>query len=825
MPPRQRTPAPTRTRVTNKTRLRVIRGDLPTESHGTNEASEQLRVVSTAGVDEEDVNEHHLQAVLAAAATQPIDPHQNTNICAENSADKLSIPTPGSTSIVIEYDEWYAGIQWEDPFTLIKQSMSVEVAIDYSLSDGYTYYMDELDRAWLLVYNEGAREGVDKASAAAKPGGSAHPSSEKDKGRAREIYITKDDFELVMGWFEKAADEKTGSLHQVSTVPSFSDLQKAFEAPLPSHAFSAFVEPSWLPSPETLLQFAHSIYAHWRGRRLARNNQRIIPTLNLNVTDTANEAYVCFRRRPEENKRRTRASIAPTIEDLRRIRKDLDNSVALVGDIHAREKIKQLSHRHDRAIWQRRCAFAVEKAKFPLLGKEDDEILYGPAVAEISAAAAESSTSGQKRARPAADSSQSGLPPKAKKQKRAQADALTNATPALNAPRKATKRKRASKPPAATESAATPLKQKKKKKCNALHPRHQLQARLQHGVSEIYDNDEDWHDVIDDPYERPLCDTPSQYFKYLPYCLEPDDCAEIVPQHARAVRSRIGRGGVIRVDRRGFTSPPSITALETSPLQVSRRGNEEDAEDQSRSLERWKFDNDDEPDAPDGTDRVLVDEFDPKYLVARMRLLPDDERRLKTDHTAHLPAADRSKAISLPDEDVRSENERLTEVNRLTQEGLEDLHPEFGGCGLLGSCPDSDSASGESRPASPMGGVEWQWGAEAATRHPFPLAQVREDPNFSSLMDLVDLRRWDVPSSHPASASRTPDRPRTPPRTIRTFVQGHLRRTPPNDTTRPAHSRSPRVNRSTGQSGAHTRTPPLSLGSPVRGSQVPSIHY
>ena len=45
-----------RYRVTNKTRLKVIKGDIDAESVLVDEDEERARVVSTAGVDAEDAN-------------------------------------------------------------------------------------------------------------------------------------------------------------------------------------------------------------------------------------------------------------------------------------------------------------------------------------------------------------------------------------------------------------------------------------------------------------------------------------------------------------------------------------------------------------------------------------------------------------------------------------------------------------------------------------------------------------------------------------------------------------------------------------------------
>ena len=135
---------------------------------------------------------------------------------------------------------------------------------------------------------------------------------------------------------------------------------------------------------------------------------------------------------------------------------------------------------------------------------------------------------------------------------------------------------------------------------------------------------------------------------------------------------RRGRGGVLRVDRRTARwSPPRDELLSyprrlTSPTTVDSEIPEEEATAEKevswRIRDRWLFDVDDEPsvgpDGPDEKDRVLVDEFHPKYalldrqylssLTALLRYLlkgmslyqEDDHQRLTTDPTIYTPSSD-----------------------------------------------------------------------------------------------------------------------------------------------------------------------------------------
>lgn len=144
-----------------------------------------------------------------------------------------------------------------------------------------------------------------------------------------------------------------------------------------------------------------------------------------------------------------------------------------------------------------------------------------------------------------------------------------------------------------------------------------------------------------------------------------------VPQW-RAVRVRRGRGGVLRVDRRTTRrSPPRDELLSyprrlTRPTTADSKMPEEESTTEKeaswRIRDRWLFDADDEPsvgpDGPDEKDRVLVDEFHPKYVLldgrdrSPLTALPryllkgmslyqeDDHQRLTTDPTIYTPSSD-----------------------------------------------------------------------------------------------------------------------------------------------------------------------------------------
>ena len=90
---------------------------------------------------------------------------------------------------------------------------------------------------------------------------------------------------------------------------------------------------------------------------------------------------------------------------------------------------------------------------------------------------------------------------------------------------------------------------------------------------------------------------------------------------------RRGRGGALHVDRRtsrrslprgeSLGYPRRLASSSTAESEMAENGSSE-KEDSWRIRDRWLFDADDEPsvgpDGPDEKDRVLVDEFHPKYV-------------------------------------------------------------------------------------------------------------------------------------------------------------------------------------------------------------------
>ena len=140
----------------------------------------------------------------------------------ENKSNAVSqsafIPTPDSTGIVDNYEEWYPADKWKDPASYVCTSTTVEEANTNGLSGGFVYYMDERDQAWLDKNNEEAR-GEGTSVQGAVSGTRASARSAKAKGKEPETCqpstISQDEFELVMGLYEKITHERTEYLHHV----------------------------------------------------------------------------------------------------------------------------------------------------------------------------------------------------------------------------------------------------------------------------------------------------------------------------------------------------------------------------------------------------------------------------------------------------------------------------------------------------------------------------------------------------------------------------------------------------------------------------------
>lgn len=136
------------------------------------------------------------------------------------------IPIPDNAGLVEDYESLYPSNRWRDPVSYFKTSETTEETTQDALAHGFTYFMDERDEEWLDKNNEEARgEGTSAQGAVSTSGTTTRTSQRSAKAKGKEpdvaqpIVISEDEFELVMGLFEKVTHEKTEFLHHVCYSP------------------------------------------------------------------------------------------------------------------------------------------------------------------------------------------------------------------------------------------------------------------------------------------------------------------------------------------------------------------------------------------------------------------------------------------------------------------------------------------------------------------------------------------------------------------------------------------------------------------------------
>ncbi|EGN97434.1 hypothetical protein SERLA73DRAFT_161474 [Serpula lacrymans var. lacrymans S7.3] len=620
-----------RNRVTNKTRLKVYHGNIDADPLVLDEDEEKARIVSTAGVDAEDANEHHLQAVLSAASQR----HQSVVRSTRGAAEKVStapaafIPTPDSTGVVDNYEEFYPSGRWKDPVSYIKSSETVDEACAHALVDGFAYFMDERDKEWFDRNNEEARgEGTSAQGAFSVPGtttrsGSTQRSA-KAKGKepdvAQPMVMSEDEFELIMGLFEKVTHEKTEFLHhgleQGMTFPPFSEYQDTFTSPFTPAIFTSFTVPSWIPSSAQLLRLARMIYPYWRERRIERGGHRIIPALNFDEADVINESYICFRRREIKAVRKTRASQATSSDKLLRLQSELSISLELAKSVLTRENIKKDAAQQAIQVWEKRMEFVNMKRKFSSLGsKEDEDLLHD-------------------------------------------------------------KERVPKKPKVENMNRATGLKLRPRDSNDLNSPAMQLEALIRpkerytmitgavdRDMARQKERDHQWEDLLTNPYQPSPVPYTQRHWKPFfasrstsPSLLgrdEEDD--DDTSSHVRYLRIRFARARRLCLDRHdSLVKLPALHQSSSSGVsdrkaEFMRRmrqfDDDGDEERVSKLHERWRFDDDDSPvvgpEGPDEQDRVLIDDYEPRYLRHAMTLIQDrDQQDLLNDPTIVLSTAE-----------------------------------------------------------------------------------------------------------------------------------------------------------------------------------------
>ncbi|KAF8804069.1 hypothetical protein BYT27DRAFT_7108485 [Phlegmacium glaucopus] len=606
-----------RNRITNKTRLKIYQGSLDADGVLIPDEDEEKHLLNNlvAGVDAEDANEHHLQEVLSAVHRNQTNERPTRGAAGKSIVTPAFIPTPDSTGVVDNYDELYLSNKWKDPTTYAVTSATVEENIINGLGNGFTYYMDERDKEWLDKNNEEAR-GEGTSAQGAVSGTRTSSRSAKAKGKepeAQPVVLSEDEFELVMGVFEKVTHERTEYLHHGLETgmefPAFADYQDVFSTPLTPATFATCVVPLWIPAPAALLRIARAVYPHWKDRRIERGGYRIIPALNGDESDILNESYICFRRREIKAARKTRASQVTTSDKLARLQVELSYPLELAKSILARETLKKECTDQSQDIWEKRLAFVDLKRKFAILNdKGDEELLID-------------------------------------KERPVKKGVETSRVPGLKIK--------------TNDPHRVPLRPKERLTM--------IREQVELSLTKQKDLDHHWEDQIDNSYQALPVPYASKLFKYIPPSDAPWPSPSSVkgksspptyPRIARAVRLRYGRGGRIHFDRRD-NIPRTISNLPRStlfgidePMDVDAE-NPQEGESRIHLEERWRFDTDDGPavgpEGPEEQDRVLINDYDGRFLRHTMTLFSEkDHANLLKDPALNVLNAEGRPQVVFP---------------------------------------------------------------------------------------------------------------------------------------------------------------------------------
>ncbi|KAH8828066.1 enhancer of polycomb-like-domain-containing protein [Flagelloscypha sp. PMI_526] len=607
-----------RNRITNKSRLRVVLGNYESDLVVADEEDDKARLLQqTAGVDADDANEHHLQAVLSAASQR----HSRKSDKDKQPAPTAYIPTPESRGTADNWQELYPTHVWKDPVSFVCSSTTADEAITNGLDADFTYYMDERDKDWLDRNNEEARgEGTSAQGAMSSPTvRSPKPSSSsKAKGKDPEalqpVVISEDDFELVMSIFERVTHEKTEFLHHSlqtgMTFPEFSVYADTFGRELPHTFFSNFVVPDWIPKPHVLLRIAQLIYPHWKERREDRQGHRIIPMLNFDESDTLNESYICFRRREVKSVRKTRASQVSSSEKLARLQGEMQYALRLSQLLIDREKFKKESAHQAQQLSHTRVALVDLKCKFPSMSDPTDiELLID-------------------KERPA----------------------------------KKPETIRGLKIKPSRDDSMTPGSREFVEKPKDRHARMQL--KIDAAVQKQKEANALWEDHENMYQSKPGPPSSKAFRYYEPSSSSPSSSSDGQPPRPVAARCRRGRGGRFFVDRRPVGSRSilhthssrsrlfdiEVTTSEDMAWDALKREREENLQ---RAISRHKFDDDDGSAVPfggiDEQDRILVDDMSANHMRHSLGLIGDqDWPQLQTDATIHAIGPDGKRISQVP---------------------------------------------------------------------------------------------------------------------------------------------------------------------------------
>ncbi|KAG4304975.1 hypothetical protein PORY_001650 [Pneumocystis oryctolagi] len=180
-----------------------------------------------------------------------------------------------------------------------------------------------------------------------------------DSKRSKENYCSEDIFELIMNQFEFLANEKQSC--DISQVTDFSEFESALSgSPIASYK-----------------HFAKQIFPYWKHRRISNNGKQLMPSLRFEENEKDdNDPYVCFRRREIRQVRKTRRSDAQSSEKLRKLRSEMEQAYNLIELVVRREQLKKESLLLEQSIFNQRCHVKEIKRKLGIKDEDDDLVSH-----------------------------------------------------------------------------------------------------------------------------------------------------------------------------------------------------------------------------------------------------------------------------------------------------------------------------------------------------------------------------------------------------------------------------------------------------------------
>lgn len=555
------------------------------------------------------------------------------------------IPTPDATGLVnnVDFAKLYHTHKWVEPVNYIRYSDTVEEAA--CGGGGLGYCMDDEDMEWLSSFNSKAEGGSGGRSVPTSP---VQGRNERRKGKEKEktdaptsLTIDEDTFEYIMGVLEKHCEDTVPMLHtNLSLMPLFSQVEPLFSSPLASSFYPSNEVPRALPEPRVLARLARSVFPHWKARRERRQGKSVLPSLNYDETNDG-DPYVCFRRRDVRASRKTRRTDNFSVDQFQKLQYELRRAHELATLVLRRETEKKALYSAEKDVWEAKWKLFETKRRWPSLGisREEEEIITGRQSGAAAAAAAVAALNGVQQHPLSAINN--NIPRKRQvsekdKEDRDRRDRIVEASRAVD---RLNTTGKSMAPEAIRE------------RLQALH------AKLDEELARRKTADSHWDDYTDASYQ-PLphghANLPFRPINVLDPHYRPDEEDEDRRVNPLAFRLRRGRGGRVLLDRRLPTRTARRGPMPTTPDKLAPWlfpdvvGNRF-ADRRPKSIDQDSDSDDESPrkrqrlnetmryDASRGgaigvgmgvsseDDRIVVDDYDSKYIRHRISLLQEDD--------------------------------------------------------------------------------------------------------------------------------------------------------------------------------------------------------